>query len=901
MTSLPKVMLTAGVLMALAAACVSQEVPGLAYMEILKTVPRGDGSMTPLEVKADEASVRYDVMLDYDFYPFEEGSQGEHPEEDLPEGKESLVSTALERPPSIGTTPVISSERRENASFVTTRGSLEGPVDPSKKVEFHPSDTQSQTRKEEEEEGLRSVTLRSRSSHETAEGAASQTTEESVQFVKTVRASPHSNEAGREEHSSKGSAEIPLMRSRQTSLQYIYPRSYLLSDYLSYMYSPTGGKYATGQYPASAYLHSGNPERYHPVDEYPPSYYPAASYSNGYSAPSYPLRGYPTGYYPTGSYPSYSIPRAGYINQYDTADTGSGYNYPGENDSSRRYISGLTGDNIPYEDSIERPLSRESYAQNESFWENQNAVINVKLNVSEEVQSPTSSRRQPSYASNSYVVRDKNSRTPRRQTGYKVKLENTPRNQPEATVRAPLKLPAGVKKDVAAVRYYTGLQREIERSDLLSDAIKDVRTRDGKSVKSFRWSTTTTTVTPVPDMGKIKRSFGTHPLYSSLPRSSSPEIGVGPIIHKEKYDDEEDEYDNLYLPVRAKSLELEEIREVKKHFNILVPKAAYKPTPFSETPPYPGQGIYIPPVTTFKPYEIPKYNKKLKPSSVPGEGYDSGSQLEFPVRKDSSYRYQRPSTYSDSLKYYRPHDSSVYRTVTPEPYYHPTYKPYVLSTPRPYHPLTSRPKVQPIDDPYVPPIPKFHNPLTSRPHVSPTPKSWLPPTKYISPSPKVVLTSRPKITVTARPKVILSSRPKITLTSKPKPKAAAIPRPYPRPSLTPYPRLSSTSKPRAIRFPKSLDPPGSQSPVEDHSKSPPSFTSRDKAPHSRGHARVPSSILREQGQGSPVKEKFREKRRPDMETQIDSSIKFPKYGYNIDHYFEDFPAFGYFNLNRKSR
>lgn len=901
-------MLTAGVLTALAAACVSQEVPGLAYMEILKTAPRGDGSAAPSELEADGASVRYDVMLDYDFYPFDEGSQGAHREEDLPEGKESLVSTALERPPSTDTTPVVTSERRENASSVTTRGALEGLGDPPKKAQLHPSDAQSQTRKEEEEEGLSSVTLRSRSSDATAEGAASQTTEESIQVMQTVRASSHLRDAGREEHSSSGSVEIPLMRSRHDSPRYIYSKSYLSSDYPAYVYSHTGGKYAAGQYPADAYLHSGNPERYHPVGEYSPSYYPAASYSNGYAAPSYPLELYPTGYYPTGSYPSYSIPRAGYINQYGPAGypvaIGSGYYYPDEDVSSRSYISGLTGDDISYEDSIERPVSGESSAQNESFREDHIAAIKDKLDISEEVQSPTSSRRQSSYVPNSYVSSDKNSRrAPRRQNVYKAKLEHTPSNQAvTTTTRAPLKLPAGAKKDVAAVRYYTGLQREIERSELLSDAIKDVRTRDGKSVKRFQRSTTTTTITPVPDIGKIKRSFGTHPLYSNLPHSPSPETGAGPIIHKEKYDDEEDEYDNLYLPVRAKSLELEEIREVKEHFNILVPKAAYKPTPFSETPPYPGQGIYIPPVTTFKPYEIPKYNKNLKPLSLPRERYDSSSQLEPSVRKDSPYRYQKPSTYSDSPKYYHPHHSSVYRDVTPKPYYHPTSNPYVLSTPRPYYPLTSRPKVQPIDDPYVPPVPKSHIPPTLRTYVSATPKSWLPPTKYLSPSPKVVLTSKPKITVTSKPKVILSSRPKIIVTSKPRPKAAATPRPYPIPSPNPYPRLSSTSKPRAIRFPQSHDPTGHQTPVEDHPKPPSSFTSRDKAPHSRGHARIPSSILREQDQNAPVlKEKVREKRRPDMETQIDSSIKFPKYGYNIDHYFEDFPAFGYFNLNRKGR
>lgn len=906
-----RVLLTAAVLAAMASTCVNQEVPGLAYMEILKTSPRREGSMAPSALESNEASVRYDVMLDYDFYPFDEGSEEAHLKEDLLEEVEPvLISTAIERPPSTDTTPVITSERRENTSSVTTMGVLDRLVKVPEGMELHPSGTQM---RKEEEESPPSVTLRSRSSEAevldpsvvTIEGATSQSAEESVRFVNAVQASPHSKDAVREKHSLEGSAEIPLARIRQASPRYIYPKPYYPSDYAPYLYSPTSGNYAPGQYPESIYLHSGNPGSYQPVDEYSPSYYPTASYSNGYTAPPPSLPGYPAGYHSAGSYPSYSIPRIGYIpSPYDTAGylVGKGYYYPREGDSSKRYISRPTGDEVAYEDSIERAFSVESSDQNKLPQYEHTGAMNGKYDISEEVQSSTSTRRQATYVPNHYITRDNNSqRPPVRLSVFKTKQENTPGSQATPT-RASVKLPAGVKKkDVAAVRYYTGLQREIERSDLLSDAIKDVRTRDGKSIKDIRRSTTTTTATPVPDIRKIKKSFGTHPLYRNLPHSSSPETEAGPIVHKDKYDDEDDEYDNLYLPVRAKSLELEEIREVKEHFNILVPKTAYKPQPFSETPPYPGQGIYIPPVTTFRPYEIPKYNKNLKPLSVPGERYDSFSQLERP------YRYQRP-TYSDSLKYYRPHDSSDSKAITPKPYYRPTVKPYyqptskpyILTTPRPYYPLTSRPKVQPIESPYVPPVPKSHFPLISTPHVSPKPKSRLPPTKYVPSGPQVLLTSRHKIAVTSKPRLIISSRPKITVTSKPRPKAPATPKPYPRPSPTPYPRPTSTSKPRAIKFPKSLDAPASRTPVEGHPKPPSSFTPRDKTPHSRGHARVPSSILREQGQGSPaLEEKVREKRRPDMETQIDSTIRFPKYGYNIDHYFQDFPAFGYFNLDQK--
>ncbi|KAK8742186.1 hypothetical protein OTU49_002164 [Cherax quadricarinatus] len=351
------------------------------------------------------------------------------------------------------------------------------------------------------------------------------------------------------------------------------------------------------------------------------------------------------------------------------------------------------------------------------------------------------------------------------------------------------------------IMYYTGLQKEIEKSDVLLDAIKNVRTREGKMMKDFRNSElTTTTVTPVPDIKAVRNKFGSHPLYDKLPRESTR------IIHKEEYEDEKDEYENMYLPVRFKSLELKEIHEVKKNFSSLVPKDAYKSRPLVMHP------THQPPITTYKPPFVPKYNKNRKPMTSPPSKFQFMSTLPSHGKNYSKVKTVN-SFHRTSGRVWPSHTNSHRQPAAV--YLLGNYNIQKPESLRAYGPSSSQ-KQRPL---------KLNNLSSQRLRSHNTHSSG-----YQS-------------------------------------------QPLPKHPIRRFPISQRTA---------------------DHT---------NPSSRKRGHSRHPTSSLFEDAKillrpelEKKEKEEMTQKRRPDMEASLfDADVTFPKFGFNIDSYFNRFPKFGFFD------
>lgn len=391
------------------------------------------------------------------------------------------------------------------------------------------------------------------------------------------------------------------------------------------------------------------------------------------------------------------------------------------------------------------------------------------------------------------------------------------------------------------IAYYTGLQQEIEKSDLLVDAIMDVRSREGKSIQELKRRRKDTDGSKVVtkstlDIEEVKQKFGSHPLYQDLPREEDEHPGVraagaGPLLHRDDYSSELDEYEKMYLPVRAKSLELREIHKVKEHFHSLVPLKALKN---SHSTSRPRRKPQPPEVTTYKPAILPEYIRYGKPTSAATEKpyYKTGT----------SYAKLRQNT---------------------------------IPTP----PRSSR--------------------LYLRQHIGFDLPSTRTPLKL--PSPKVTTTTN---THDHRRTTAHSDHRTKDISHLIYPKTYNSPRLPDTPSPHRSHRSSRLYRPQEehqseFRRHRSRDLKVHRLASYEHA-TPSSIKSSAGKPHdspspatySDRHSRLvdPSSALL----SSITEAKVRHKRGPDMEDYIDAKVKFPKYGYDLDPYFSDFPSFGFF-------
>ncbi|KAK8377207.1 hypothetical protein O3P69_013686 [Scylla paramamosain] len=356
--------------------------------------------------------------------------------------------------------------------------------------------------------------------------------------------------------------------------------------------------------------------------------------------------------------------------------------------------------------------------------------------------------------------------------------------------------------------YYTGLQQEIEKSELLVDAIKDVRMREGKSIKTLRRrhdSKPSVINSTAPDLKKVKEMFGSHPLYQNLPREEPLAVKeAGPLQHRDEYSSERDEYEKMYLPVRAKTLELREIRKVKEHFHSLVPLKTKKKPRSTSSPRRQPQTL---PVTTFKPALVSKYIKYSK-------------------------------SHSDIPKQHTPLPSDIH--IPPKSQRIPS-----ITKPR----NTPAPSPRRSDTP-----PAHRNAKTHRLFYPNAPKS-------VNPSSHTHRSHR-------------SSR---------------IYRPQEQPSSA-----LESHQAHHSRTPRSFG----------HAFDHPSFVKTfDRADKSLNPPYTPATRVLERGDDghdsavipTPPEVKVRRKRGPEIEELLDSKVKFPRFGYDIDPYFSDFPRFGFFD------
>lgn len=393
------------------------------------------------------------------------------------------------------------------------------------------------------------------------------------------------------------------------------------------------------------------------------------------------------------------------------------------------------------------------------------------------------------------------------------------------------------------VAYYTGLQQEIEKSDLLVDAIKDVRSREGKSIEDLKRRRKDTdgpevVTTPAPDIQEVKQEFGSHPLYEDLPREAADYLGVkaaGPLLHRDDYSSERDEYEKMYLPVRAKSLELREIRKVKEHFHSLVPLKALKNSHSSSAPRRKPQ---TPAVTTYKPPVLPEYIKYHKPTSVAtakpyyksGTSYNKYNRNTIPPPPLSSKQYSREPTELGP-----PHS----RAPPPKPFYSPK----VSTKINPHSPRRS---------------------TASSDHRTKDISHLFYPNAYTSPS--------------------------VTPSTHRSQRSSRMYRPQEQdPSSF---RRHHSRDIKTHRLARHLHETPSSAKASAHGNpSSAAYSLPDGRPgdtSSALHAPTPAHH-------PALETKVRRKRGPDMEDYIDSKVQFPRYGYDIDPYFSDFPKFGFFD------
>ncbi|KAK3856105.1 hypothetical protein Pcinc_037528 [Petrolisthes cinctipes] len=419
------------------------------------------------------------------------------------------------------------------------------------------------------------------------------------------------------------------------------------------------------------------------------------------------------------------------------------------------------------------------------------------------------------------------------------------------------------------VLYYTGLQKEIEKSNLLLDAIRDVRTREGKAVKSHQSGTTTTTITPVPLIEDVKEAFGEHPLYNSLPRenespqSSTKKREISHLSDVDEFSSEKEEYENLYLPVRVKSLELTGIQEVKQHLNTLRPPVAERRPPPPPPPsvshvtarPHSPRPNSFPPVTTYKPRISAKYPSLKYPSLVRRPPF---TQHKSPIVVPGRSR-NKPSGGSVSRG-----GSNVppVHSINPLKDIKKITKPHV-SSPLPF---TSTTPFKTSITPY----PESVTPASVTPYHRPSPTYS--PVKHHSPSPRYPV-STPHVRSHGSDDSRYSSRPTTSARGQ---RSLSFPsrQSYNYGSKLYTPHYSTSSYP----FP---------------TQQPPRFARHLLPTNLYNHRRfvVPSTRSG----------RTREKRGPDMEATIDTKSSFPKYGYDIDPFFTDFPVFGFFDAEHSKK
>ncbi|XP_071539260.1 uncharacterized protein [Panulirus ornatus] len=484
------------------------------------------------------------------------------------------------------------------------------------------------------------------------------------------------------------------------------------------------------------------------------------------------------------------------------------------------------------------------------------------------------------------------------------------------------RLSAGVDaRNKDEILYYTGLQREIERSDVLMDAIKDVRAREGKFIKSNKRKSTTTTITPVPNMKEVRDKFGSHPLYYGLAQPRSLETKSRSIYQTGAYDDDQGE--QLYLPLRDESLEPKDLHKVRGHLDPLLPQVTYETHNFPKHSTYQDQKV-----TTYRPMHSPVYSKYQKPLTP----LTSKTQYESPVilrdkanqeppllssskhvpfgnhHRDNPVAHlpHKPTTHSsvpfkrsklsnlsrsrnynpDSSKGYVPvisgnYGVSNYRTQKPS-----TFRTYILSTSR--HRIPSN--IRSYDYPSI----KNYRPSSSGNYNSPNTKNQPSSTgSYDSPR---IKKHQPSSERSIHSPSIKNHQPSST-------------RSFDSPSIKKHKSSStrghnsSTSRHQRQSFGGQLG--RIESKFQSSSGREPFLRLK------RGNSRQPTTSLYKDSRNTTTsrhedtkllvrpdqEESVRQKRGPDMETLLHAHVKFPKYGYDIDPYFGNFPTFGFFDYD----
>ncbi|XP_066942527.1 adhesive plaque matrix protein-like [Macrobrachium rosenbergii] len=743
------------VLMLLAELCLSQEVPGIAYMDILRTAPRKrvegaapdpDLPIAPLEPGGNR---RYDVMLDYEDDYFEYVDT---------DNEEDAVVTTLERPQK--PEAVLSTDITDYVLVSIDTSEENDPID------------------------LPALEIVKDAELLAVDPFVSRTSVEKV---------PRSRD-GKEQH-------IQRKQSKKSALN--------------------------SQPYADEFLPERSEDGYEPIVVYSSADDPGYSYSE--------------------DYPNSPLSEDYYTNAYERDDVISSIslegNFSAENTSSQYdSLDYLSASSQLYPSYVPYNYPRDSYAYKESTRGNHKPTYSPMLHDESPGFSVPYSGENSATTS---VTTDTGSST------YSTVLSrrsNIPNN----------KLPRSRtdRQSRDEIMYYTGLQREIEKSSLLIDAIKDVRSREGRHI-TYKNREVTTTVTPVPDLRSIRSALGPHPLYRNLPgKSGPPRIRDKQYVYRE-YENEKDEYENMYLPARAKSLELSEIDEVREYFNTLVPKASYRPKDFPTYPSYPGQRIYLPPITTYKPSEIPKY-KNWRPLSLT-------SKLKTKSPPEILTEHRNNPKYSNKLS------TSMFKPSKPIPSQH---SPLPVTIPYTSKPRVSSPsKHYPPEDSYQPKsTPRYYTPTKSPAHRHTDSKTYKKKTKYVTTSLEET-TSTPHHD-TSKPQYSTSGSQYST--SRPQ---YSTPRPY-HSTVRQY---FSTPRPHYTSSRTEPEPP-------------PFYPSKS---YTRQNSRQPSEHLYTEAGGPPRRPTLeptrRQRRGPEMELSIDSKAKFPKFGYNIDRYFDDFPAFGFFD------
>ncbi|XP_068226180.1 uncharacterized protein [Palaemon carinicauda] len=763
-----KLISTLLVLALLAEQCFLQEVPGLAYMDILRTAPRKrvDGASpdpdlpsVPLQTGGNR---RYDVMLDYDDDYFEYVNT---------DSEEDSVVTTLERP-----------QNPEAILSTDITDYVLVSIDSSEEDEL--------------------IVL------------------SDVEVTKDKKMLPLDPTI------SRSSAEkVPVSRYRAEQQMRRKPKS--LVKLQSALDAPSNDeKFLPEREQFTSQLFQvSNPRSYQNNDYTEDGYQPVVFYPSG-SDPGYSY---------SGDYPSSALSDDDYINAYERG----GVKRPSslEGNSSAENASSL------YDSSDYFTASSQLYPSYLPYNHPRNSYA-FKESTRGYPKSTYSLRREDENTEFSFPYSRENSVTTSVPTDIGLATYSTVLSRRSNIPSKKLAHERIDRRNHEEIAYYTGLQREIEKSSLLTDAIKDVRSREGRMV-SFKPREITTTITPVPEFRSIRSVLEPHPLYRNLPGMSSP-----PKIKEKQYvpkeDDENEEYEKMYLPARAKSLELSEIDEVKEYFNTLVPRATYSPKDFPKYPSYPGQRIYFPPITTYRPSEIPKY-KNLKPLSLSSK-LKTRPPSALPVEHRNNPKYSDKQS-TRAFKPSKPISSQYPQLPVTIPF---TAKPY-FSAPKPYRP----------EDSYQPKSSsRYYTPTKSPAHRHTDSKTYKKKAKYLT-TPFEETTSV-SYQDTFKPQYTTSEQQYSTS----------------RPQYSTYRPYYSTVRPH-IRT------------ARPHYSSSTTFKpSRQNYRHTSEHLYTDPREPHRRPTPAPTKSTRRGRQ---MGVNIGSTVEFPRFGYNIDRYFEDFPAFGFFD------